>query len=124
MSSGIAFTSIIPPCEDVAMFRPRDCKTLFRTLVLSLALGSLLMTASPRVQAAGITSEVTEPSYGTMVVDGLLVRPLGLVATVFGVAAWVVTLPFSALGGNVGEATEDLIVEPARFTFVRPLGDL
>ena len=64
------------------------------------------------------------PTFGTMVVDGVLVRPLGLGATVLGAAAWVVTLPFSALGGNVGEAANKLVMEPARFTFTRPLGEL
>ncbi|MFO1355003.1 MAG: hypothetical protein U1F72_02520 [Gammaproteobacteria bacterium] len=64
------------------------------------------------------------PGFGAMVVDGVLVRPLGLGATVLGAAAWVVTLPFSALGGNAGEAAQKLVVEPARFTFTRPLGDL
>lgn len=64
------------------------------------------------------------PSYGAMLVDGVIARPLGLGATVVGAAAWVVTLPFSALGGNVGEAADKLIMEPARFTFVRPLGEL
>jgi hypothetical protein len=28
------------------------------------------------------------------------------------------------LGGNVGEAADALVVEPAKFTFTRPLGDL
>jgi hypothetical protein len=44
-------------------------------------------------------------------------------ATVLGAAIWIVTLPFSALGGNAGEAAQQLIVKPARFTFTRPLGE-
>lgn len=43
---------------------------------------------------------------------------------VVGAVTWVVTLPFSALGGNVDEATKALVVDPAKFTFSRPLGDL
>jgi hypothetical protein len=66
----------------------------------------------------------SEPTYGEMAVDGLLLRPLGFVGTVLGTGAWIVTLPFSALGGNVGEATNQLIVKPARYTFTRPLGDI
>jgi hypothetical protein len=65
-----------------------------------------------------------EPSYGEMVVDGLVLRPLGFVATVLGTGAWIVTLPFSALGGNAGEAANQLIVKPAQYTFTRPLGDV
>lgn len=93
-----------------------------RQQVLVSTLSAALL-ATPLAQAAN-DYRVTEPGYGSMVVDGLIVRPLGLAATIVGAAAWVVTLPFSALGGNVGEAAEDLVVDPARFTFTRPLGDL
>jgi hypothetical protein len=45
-----------------------------------------------------------------------------MAATAVGVVTFVVTLPFSALGGNVGEAGQILVVDPAKYTFVRPLG--
>jgi len=48
---------------------------------------------------------------------------LGIVATVFGCAVFVVSLPFSALGGNTKQAVQKLVKEPAAFTFVRPLGE-
>jgi hypothetical protein len=66
----------------------------------------------------------SEPTYGEMVLDGLVLRPLGLVGTVLGTGAWIVTLPFSALGRNAGEAANQLIVKPAQYTFTRPLGDI
>ncbi|MEZ5640288.1 MAG: hypothetical protein R3E92_24440 [Burkholderiaceae bacterium] len=77
---------------------------------------------SMAVLAGGYVDE--RPGFEAMFFDGLIVRPLGLGATVLGAATWVVTLPFSALGGNVGEATEKLVADPARFTFTRPLGEL
>jgi hypothetical protein len=58
-----------------------------------------------------------------MLVDGIVVRPLGIVATLLGGAIFVVTIPFSALGGNVSEAGQSLVAEPARMTFKRPLGE-
>ena len=58
----------------------------------------------------------------SMMFDLVLLRPLGLVATVVGTAFFVVSLPFSALGGNTGEAAKKLVVEPAKYTFSRPLG--
>jgi hypothetical protein len=58
-----------------------------------------------------------------MLVDGIVVRPLGIVATLIGGAVFVVTLPFSALGGNVSESGQSLVVDPARMTFKRPLGE-
>ncbi len=65
-----------------------------------------------------------EISTENMVVDAILVRPLGLCAVVLGVGLFVISLPFSALGKNVKEAGEKLVVAPAKFTFTRPLGDL
>ena len=57
---------------------------------------------------------------------GMLVYGLyawtGLVATVLGTATFLVSLPFSAAGGNVGEAAEHLVMKPAKATFVRCLG--
>ena len=72
----------------------------------------------------GITYDdhTQEATAGTMLADTVLVRPLTLVGTAVGVVTFVVTLPFSALGGNVGEAGQTLVVEPAKYTFVRPLG--
>lgn len=63
-----------------------------------------------------------DPSAGAMVGDLLVARPLGLVMTVGGTAAFVVSLPFTLLGGNVSEAADTLMVGPARSTFVRCLG--
>jgi hypothetical protein len=58
----------------------------------------------------------------SMMFDLVLLRPLGLAATVVGTAFFVVSLPFSVLGGNTGEAAKKLMVEPAKYTFTRPLG--
>ena len=65
---------------------------------------------------------IDEASAEAMMVDLALLRPLGIVATVGGAVLFVISLPWSALGGNVDEAAEKLVKDPARFTFVRPLG--
>jgi hypothetical protein len=67
-------------------------------------------------------AEENQPEPGTMTVDVALVRPLGAVATVAGLAVFVVSFPFSALGGNHHEAWDSLVASPAEFTFRRPLG--
>jgi hypothetical protein len=95
----------------------RDLKNLVPALVACAALA-----APPAALADGYVDD--QPSAEGMLVDGLLVRPLGLGATVVGTAIWIVTLPFSLLGGNAGEAADTLVIEPAKFTFTRPLGDL
>jgi len=60
---------------------------------------------------------------GAMTADLVLVRPLGIVATVIGCAVFVVSLPFSALGNNTKEASQKLVKDTAQFTFKRPLGE-
>lgn len=54
--------------------------------------------------------------------DILIARPVLLVITGLGLAAFTVSLPFSAMGGNVDEAGETLVKAPARATFLRCLG--
>jgi hypothetical protein len=62
------------------------------------------------------------PTGGTMLADTVMVRPLMLIGTAVGVVTFIVTLPFSALGGNVGDAGQTLVIDPAKYTFIRPLG--
>ena len=58
-----------------------------------------------------------------MVLDAVVLRPVGLVTTVAGSAVYMISLPFSVLGGNEAEVREHLVNEPARYTFKRPLGE-
>ncbi len=57
-----------------------------------------------------------------MVADGLIARPLGIASTIIGTGLFIVTLPFSLIGGNVDEAGQVLVQEPASYTFGRCLG--
>jgi hypothetical protein len=63
-----------------------------------------------------------ERSAESMVFDLALVRIAGIAGIVVGTGAFILSLPFSALGGNVDEAFERLMADPARYTFKRPLG--
>ena len=62
------------------------------------------------------------PGLGKMAADVVFARPLGLVMLGAGTALFVVTLPFSLLGGNVGDAGQKLVIEPGKEVFVRCLG--
>lgn len=66
----------------------------------------------------------SHPDPGLMAADAALARPVGAVATVAGFAVFLVSSPFSALGGNIDEAWESLVASPAHYTFKRPLGHL
>ncbi len=80
---------------------------------------------------AGQSSETGRNAFGrektdpaAMVVDLVTTRPLGAVSLASGAAAFVVSLPFSLLGGNTPEAYDQMIVNPAKYTFLRALGDM
>ncbi len=89
----------------------------------ALALSSLSfpMTASAYDVYGNMKSG---PTGGEMLADAFLVRPFMLVGTAATTATFIVTLPFTLLGGNVGEAADKLVIEPAAYTFVRPLGEM
>ena len=59
-----------------------------------------------------------------ILMDALLLRPLGLAATVLGTAAFIVTLPFSLPTRSADDAAQVLVVKPATYTFARPLGEV
>lgn len=70
--------------------------------------------------AAGSVDE--HPTVGAMVGDLVVARPVGIVMTVAGTAAFLVSLPFTLLAGSASEAAETLMIGPAETTFVRCLG--
>ncbi|MDX1756908.1 MAG: hypothetical protein R3175_12665 [Marinobacter sp.] len=73
--------------------------------------------------SAGHAEPVDEqPSALAMTADALVARPVLFATTVVGAAVYVVSLPFSLLGGNAGEAGEVLVLGPGKATFVRCLG--
>jgi hypothetical protein len=87
---------------------------------LKSGLLALALIAVPYPAAADTVSG----DKGTdMLVDAVIVRPLGLIGMVLGTAITVVTLPFTLPSGSAGEAAQAMIVEPAEYTFDRPLGD-
>ena len=105
-------------------------RIISKKLTSYLVAGVLAMASfSVPVSAAAATSydylaDDSEPTGGKMLADAFMVRPFMLASTVLTTATFIVTLPFSALGGNVGESAEKLVKEPAAYTFTRPLGDI
>lgn len=89
------------------------------TRILTTTLAACLLAFS----SVGHANTVEEtPSALAMTGDALLIRPALLATTVVGTAVYIVSLPFSLLGGNAAEAGETLVVGPAKATFVRCLG--
>ncbi len=94
---------------------------LFLVTVLFITLN--LPTGLLSGNAYAAQTQPTVPSGAAMLIDGIFVRPLGVAATLIGSVVFVVTLPFSLLGGNVDDAGQALVGDPARMTFMRPLGE-
>lgn len=101
---------------------------LFRPAAIALAMTTALMTLPAHAQTAhsNISGDplykAEAPKAYAMVGDLLIARPLLIAATLVGTGVFVVSLPFSALGGNVGESANALIGEPGREAFARCLG--
>lgn len=91
----------------------------YKSLVSALAAVCMILTSS--LAGAEQYSEV-KPTGEAMAGDALLVRPFSLGATVLGLGIFVVSLPFTISSGSVGTAARSLILEPAQYTFARPLG--
>jgi hypothetical protein len=79
-----------------------------------------LTLVAPQLSFAASAEE--EPSALAMVGDAVIARPLGVVFTAIGAVTYLVTLPFSLAGGNAKAAGQELVVGPAKATFVRCLG--
>ena len=88
-----------------------------RTLI-ALFITCLVLPQTLWAQASSDQS----PSFGAMAGDLVVARPIGIVMTVAGTAAFLVSLPFTLLAGSASEAAETLMIGPAETTFVRCLG--
>ena len=100
----------------------------FRTLSFTLAL-AMALPALPAVAQVTQSNSSGDPVYDVqgppafaMIGDLVIARPLLIAATVVGAGVFVVSLPFTALGGNVGAAGKALVVDPGKAAFVRCLG--
>jgi hypothetical protein len=90
---------------------------LSHIVITALAVCMLAFSSAGYAQAID-----EEPSALAMTGDALFARPALFAITVVGSVVYVVSLPFSLLGGNAAEAGETLVMGPAKATFVRCLG--
>lgn len=94
--------------------------------VLALCAGALPVNAQDALYERPVNAYGGEassvPSGAAMAGDALVGRPLLAVATVLGAATFLVSLPFSLAGRNVGESADRLVGGPLRATVARCLG--
>jgi hypothetical protein len=91
-------------------------------LVIVIALFMSVNTNAAEQEDSSMSSSQYKPTAEQMIFDGLIYRPLSLAGTLIGTGLFIVTLPFSLIGGNADVAAERLVKEPASATFDRCLG--
>ncbi|HEY8153577.1 MAG TPA: hypothetical protein VII72_05555 [Myxococcota bacterium] len=93
--------------------------------VLATLVACLWMPAGARAQAQ-IPIEAPRPPIWAMVLDVVILRPLGLAVLPVGVAAFIPAALLTAPGGldKVQEALELFVTAPANYVFQRPLGEV
>ena len=79
--------------------------------------------------AATQSQSVEQSDPGFVLLDIILYRPVGLVATILGTAAFIGLSPLTAFASipaphdAFAKTSKILILAPAAYTFIRPLGD-
>jgi hypothetical protein len=98
-------------------------KSMNRVAAIAVVALSVALAASPLHASSGnYRSAESGPRWEDQVMDAVIARPFGIVLTGAGAVVWGISLPFSLLGGNAGEAADKLVGGPGRETFVRCLG--
>ena len=98
------------------------CQAIIKRGAATILAATLALPAS-LASAQDDPSYLPPPSADATAADLLIARPGGLVATVLGTAVFVVGLPFTLINGSTGQAAQQLVVQPAQYTFTRPLGE-
>ncbi len=87
-------------------------------------------TSSPPLNPLNqVPTQIEEEHYSSesgelILVDALVLRPLGFAAFAVGLVGSLFTLPFAATSNSGDVVGKELIVEPFQYTFTRPLGDV
>jgi len=88
------------------------CTAKYKLLTVLISASLAFASMQPALAAIEIDETDFGPSYETMAVDTVVGKPLQLIAAVAGTAAYIVSLPFSLIGGNAEQAQQKLFVEP------------
>lgn len=95
----------------------------FHAFATIIAIGGLILSMAAPATAVG-RDDGDLPNKVPIVFDVLFMRPVGIVLTAAGAIVYTTLIPISLLTRplDVLEPAKPLVVRPARFTFVDPLG--
>jgi len=91
-------------------------------LITSLSLAVFLTVSLPNAALANEAGTETGDDV-SIIFDLLILRPVGVVATVAGVIIFVPSLLIAVPTGSVGKSFRALVAKPAAYTFWRTLGE-
>jgi len=93
-----------------------------RRVITFLMISFFVLSFNPLVFAEDNSSK--NPSVGEVLGDILWIRPLGVIGTVMGATAYVISLPVTTPLKKANEASQVLIKDPYKHYFKRPLGKM
>jgi hypothetical protein len=94
-------------------------------IMLAIIVSILTISTFPAISIAETDNfNINDTSAEAVVADVLLLRPLGLVATILGAGIYVISLPFSIPLDQEDEVAEKLVGYPAHYTFTREIGNV
>ncbi len=93
-----------------------------KKLITSLSLAALLAVSLPNLALANERGTESGDDI-SIVMDLVILRPVGVIATTAGLLVFIGSLPISIPTLSVGKAFNALVVTPAHYTFVRELGE-
>ncbi len=96
-----------------------------RWIVIILAFAVVTAPCGPAF-AEGVDRQIPVRESGEddipIIIDVLILRPVGLATCVIGLAASIVAMPFAIPSNSTEKVYRALIAEPFYYTFKRPLG--
>ena len=102
-----------------------------KRIVLILTMTLLSMTALPVLAEQPLPVDQTltgrstaEPQGEFIILDALILRPLGLAAMAVGAGTAAVACPWSRSSNSEDRVQRELLQKPYWYTFCRPLGDI
>lgn len=98
-----------------------------RAVSMVVMISVLLMSMASLVRAEEGSPQLTEEKNITaekILADVFVLRPVGIVATAFGAATYLVALPITLITKSHDTVGKRLVGDPWKYTFQRPVGDI
>ena len=102
-----------------------------KRIILILTITLLSMTALSVLAEQPLPADPTltgrstaEPPGEFIILDALLLRPLGLVAMTVGAGSAAIAYPWSKASHSEDQVKRELLQKPYWYTFCRPMGDI